>query len=443
MSLDIAIPSPNGDKSMAHGIEVCECPPQYNSTSCQNPRIGFFRWYKRDYVTSTVIIDLVGEARPCECNERSSTCDTESGFCQNCAENTGGRHCEQCAVGYYGDPFHQCFPCPCPSIWNNHAESCYRPQTSEQFECFCRPGYTGKNCERCDYGFYGKPWETGGHCRPCNCNEHGSVSDECHEVSGQCNCRAGVSGRDCSKCAERHVIVGKACTSCDDSCTGKLLNELREMTNDIKDVHIDQQAVSAIKHLYSMDNVTKILQNQINNKIVTSAFIDDIPTHETLAGLMLGRAEELEEQCGSGLVDAHASKRKGQDLLNRIELLRSEIRRHIGQVEDYAQGKIKEPDSSHVVEEISRIVQTLNKTSDILEEISDLAEAELEVVNDLMEDVLIKVFNSTMASGLQNKIRGVRQNLDDLMQYISQADKDSDEVFQEPIWLLKFYEILE
>lgn len=82
VSLDIAIPSPAGDRSMAHGIEVCDCPPEYNSTSCQNPRIGYYRWYKRDYITSTVIIDLVGEARPCQCNGRSNMCDTETGFCQ-------------------------------------------------------------------------------------------------------------------------------------------------------------------------------------------------------------------------------------------------------------------------------------------------------------------------------------------------------------------------
>ncbi|XP_021959945.2 laminin subunit alpha-1 isoform X2 [Folsomia candida] len=425
VSLDIAIPSTNIDKSMAHGIEVCECPPQYNSTSCQNPRIGFYRWYKRDYITSTVIIDLVGEARPCECNGRSNSCDTETGFCQNCLENTGGRHCEQCAVGYYGDPFEKCLPCPCPSIWNTHAESCYLPPNSEQFECFCRPGYTGAACDRCAYGYYGRPWETGGHCSACkHCNEHGSVSDECHEVTGQCNCKPGISGQTCSKCADRHVIVGKTCTSCDDQCTGTLLNELRDMALEIKDVHIDQQAVSAIKHLMNFDNTTKNLEAQVNNKIITRAFIDDIPTHETLSGLMLGRAREQEEQCGSSLVDAHATKRKGQDLVNRVELIRNEIRR---QIHNYDQGKEQGPDLSVVEEEIATMVKTLNATSDIIEEISDMAEDELEAVNDLFDLVLVKVFNSTAVSLLQSKIMKVRENLEDLMQYISQADKNSDE----------------
>lgn len=51
---------------------------------CMSERVSFDDKTKfcRDYITSTVIIDLVGEARPCECNGRSNSCDTETGFCQ-------------------------------------------------------------------------------------------------------------------------------------------------------------------------------------------------------------------------------------------------------------------------------------------------------------------------------------------------------------------------
>ncbi|CAG7819815.1 unnamed protein product, partial [Allacma fusca] len=97
VSLDIAMPHNEVDTSVAHGIEVCDCPPEYNSTSCQNPKLGYYRWYKREYITSTIIIDLVGQAVPCECNGRSDVCDTESGHCLNCANNTGGPHCDICA----------------------------------------------------------------------------------------------------------------------------------------------------------------------------------------------------------------------------------------------------------------------------------------------------------------------------------------------------------
>lgn len=54
--------------------------------------------------------------------------------------------------------------------------------------------------------------EEGGKCVPCECNPHGSVSDECHELTGQCNCRPGITGRDCSHCQPRHILTPKGCT---------------------------------------------------------------------------------------------------------------------------------------------------------------------------------------------------------------------------------------
>lgn len=45
---------------------------------------GHYRWYKDNYITSTIIIDLVGESRRCDCNGRSETCDSETGMCQVC-----------------------------------------------------------------------------------------------------------------------------------------------------------------------------------------------------------------------------------------------------------------------------------------------------------------------------------------------------------------------
>ena len=79
VSLDTAAAS-NG-LALAGGVELCECPPEYNSTSCQDPSIGFYRWYDKEVNTATILIQLVGEARPCECNNRSDTCDIETGFC--------------------------------------------------------------------------------------------------------------------------------------------------------------------------------------------------------------------------------------------------------------------------------------------------------------------------------------------------------------------------
>lgn len=62
-------------------VEVCDCPPEYNSSSCQDPSLGYFRYYNSS-VSSTIIIQTVGEARQCECNGRSTICNIDTGNCE-------------------------------------------------------------------------------------------------------------------------------------------------------------------------------------------------------------------------------------------------------------------------------------------------------------------------------------------------------------------------
>ena len=189
----------NPSYSIAHGVESCQCPFEYSSLSCQDPARGYYRRYKHDYLTSSVWIDWVGEAARCQCSGRSETCNRETGRCINCRENTAGDNCHICAPGFYGDPSTGggCKPCSCPSVDRNFAESCRVVQSSssssasihQQWSCSCLVGYSGERCQRCDYGFYGQPTE-GIACQPCHCNVIGSVSsDECHELTGQCNCK--------------------------------------------------------------------------------------------------------------------------------------------------------------------------------------------------------------------------------------------------------------
>lgn len=76
----------SGTKSnMAHSVEVCQCPDQYNGTSCQDPADGFYRWINPGVTendSQQQLIDFIGEMRPCECNDRSELCDKETGVCK-------------------------------------------------------------------------------------------------------------------------------------------------------------------------------------------------------------------------------------------------------------------------------------------------------------------------------------------------------------------------
>lgn len=79
--------------------------------------------------------------------------------------------------------------------------------------CVCRPGYTGKLCDKCRLGFYGSPLASPvSTCKPCSCNLNGISKDGCDAVTGQCYCREGVTGLKCDKCkAPRYHVEEKGC----------------------------------------------------------------------------------------------------------------------------------------------------------------------------------------------------------------------------------------
>lgn len=120
-------------------------------------------------------------------------------------------HCEQCAEGFYGHPDTKCVPCPCPETNRNYATGC--SVRRNEVYCVCKPGYTGPKCDKCEMGFFGildSPLAT---CEPCDCNPNGIVSNECDELTGQCNCKLGVTGTRCDQCEEeRHVLKENGCT---------------------------------------------------------------------------------------------------------------------------------------------------------------------------------------------------------------------------------------
>ncbi|KRT80328.1 hypothetical protein AMK59_7971 [Oryctes borbonicus] len=212
------------------GIEKCECPSQYTSTSCQTPSPGYCK--KRTSYDAAhpptfgrIIVDnVVGRSVPCECNGRSRTCDGETCRCQNCTDNTSGHKCEKCADGFYGTPAENCRPCPCPSTDRNFATSCDVMRGT----CRCRPGYEGPKCKKCAQDYYGNPLQVGGSCRPCACNLGGIIRRGC-DSTGQCYCRNGITGRKCSMCEEpRHVLENNICIPCD-NCTQRLLDQLEDM----------------------------------------------------------------------------------------------------------------------------------------------------------------------------------------------------------------------
>lgn len=121
-----------------------------------------------------------------------------------------------CAEGFYGNPMllnGKCEPCPCPSITQNFAKSCKPGVRNKQFICKCKEGYHGNKCDVCNKGYYGQPKKAGGHCLACNCNKEGRLSIECDFITGQCQCKHGITGKQCSQCIKsRHILQNNTCT---------------------------------------------------------------------------------------------------------------------------------------------------------------------------------------------------------------------------------------
>ncbi|XP_035864341.1 laminin subunit alpha-5 isoform X2 [Sander lucioperca] len=207
----------------ANNVEICMCPANYLGDSCQKCAPGYYR--------DTIGLFL-GKCVPCNCNGHSDRCLDGSGICLNCQHNTAGDHCESCLGGFLGNNSLDgqavaCSSCPCPLRVpsNNFAEGCV--QKVDRMQCLCMPGYAGPHCERCAPGYYGNPMVLGSRCQLCHC--HGNTDPnmlftDCHPLTGEClGCMHDTAGPHCDICAPGYygdAITAKNCTKCNCSPCG-------------------------------------------------------------------------------------------------------------------------------------------------------------------------------------------------------------------------------
>nr|XP_025742630.1 laminin subunit alpha-3-like [Callorhinus ursinus] len=193
-----------------------------------------------------------GRCVPCNCNGHSSRCQDGSGICINCQHNTAGEHCERCREGHYGNAIQgSCSVCLCPHS-NSFATGCV--VNGGNMRCFCKPGYTGTQCERCAPGYFGNPQKLGGSCQPCNCNSNGQ-SGSCHPLTG-----------DCINQEPKDSGPGEECNDCD-SCVMTLLNDLATMGDELHLVKSQLHGLSAstgsLEQMKHLETQIKDLRNQL------------------------------------------------------------------------------------------------------------------------------------------------------------------------------------
>uniref|UniRef100_A0A0B7ATX1 Basement membrane-specific heparan sulfate proteoglycan core protein n=1 Tax=Arion vulgaris TaxID=1028688 RepID=A0A0B7ATX1_9EUPU len=161
LRMEIAVPRPTGQRGSPE-VESCVCPEGYTGLSCQECAPGYLR--VEDSGTA------LGRCVSCNCNGHATSCDPQTGVCQNCQHNTVGDRCERCAPGFYGDPVagtaYDCRTCPCPLTIpsNQFSPTCFLDVDTRVTCDGCPPGYTGRDCGQCAPGFQGNPLEPGGRC---------------------------------------------------------------------------------------------------------------------------------------------------------------------------------------------------------------------------------------------------------------------------------------
>ncbi|XP_068172078.1 netrin-4 [Antennarius striatus] len=216
-------------------------PAALTSTSTENPSSAPYAIYSL-LARGTCLCH--GHAEQCVPHNSSQESNMVSGKCV-CAHHTAGDHCDRCAPLYNDRPWkpansssgeaNPCQKCQCHA----HADSCHFSQrvwlssggASGGVCNNCRHNTVGRRCHRCRHGYRRQrslPHNSPHTCTRCWCDPQGSLPPRpgqdgpwCHPRSGQCHCKSGVAGTDCSHCLPGYWGFGeegcKPCT-CPDHC---------------------------------------------------------------------------------------------------------------------------------------------------------------------------------------------------------------------------------
>lgn len=176
-----ACPLPFDSNNFATGCEIsesgneihCECLPGYTGARCEACANGYYG-----------SPESPGEVcKPCECSgninpEEQGSCDTRTGECLRCLNNTSGMACNLCAPGFYGDAVQlkNCQSCDCDELGTLECD----PYVGK---CKCHENVIGERCDRCEADHYG--FDSGIGCRACDCGP-ASNSTQCDSHTGHC-----------------------------------------------------------------------------------------------------------------------------------------------------------------------------------------------------------------------------------------------------------------
>uniref|UniRef100_A0A3Q1ERN5 Usher syndrome 2A (autosomal recessive, mild) n=1 Tax=Acanthochromis polyacanthus TaxID=80966 RepID=A0A3Q1ERN5_9TELE len=198
----------------------CQCKAGVTGLSCDRCEFGFWNFSHPDGCV------------PCDCDPSGSLspfCEPEGGQCE-CKRGVGGQRCDLCGSGLYGlRPEGFCAPCNCSHEGTVPGTDC-DPYTGQ---CVCKEHVEGRRCDSCRHGYHTLEHRNSLGCLPCVCDISGTEPDGvCDMWTGQCPCKEGVEGAQCTNyrknglsqgcvpciCDPRGTVAGSVCDTTTGQC---------------------------------------------------------------------------------------------------------------------------------------------------------------------------------------------------------------------------------
>ena len=476
-----ACPLPIASNNFATGCKVneqgdkisCDCQPGYHGARCESCAAGFFG--------TPEIEDAY--CQPCECSGNIDTneldaCDSVTGECLRCLNNTYGEACNLCAPGFFGDAVQRkdCQSCVCDfcgmekcDSYNgicqckrnvigekcdrceinhygfntcNGCESCDCGLASESSQCDdttgqcrCRPGVTGRKCDRCVAGY----WNYGPEgCISCGCNTGYSIGASCNTTTGQCSCLPGVIGEKCDHCPYRYVLKeGDGCYECD-SCIHDLLDVTDELSNLLTPISREFDTVAESYYTnqrlkFINETVAKLLPQV---QLLDPTSIDFVPLQTEISRLEqeIGNQKRRVEYTAE---DSIKWKSGAENTLNDMNDLESDVIREIDLVKTIVR-QVKSLAFNIESGTGAKVENALNEAEAIVKQIQDMSftkfrdaatdqSGQANILVSEMMDYNFPVSNlSSTAANIGEKVQNFTKKVDDLYRYADQATKSAE-----------------